>query len=1240
MKKKLLWIFILCAQALSAQQILDIGIFNNPLASNKLELRIKPTQTVTNGAYTAGVFTVRFLSSYGVTLTAPAALNNPLFRYALANQGTDGTYSYYSFSFVSPFTVNWNIGTEYPIAVIQINAGCGSGNGVFEIINNAWTAANNGNVYQELNGTEAQNIIYQPTTTAPLGVGMIDTTPPTITCPTNKIAATNFNQCIHTNLGLGWDALGMDNCPGFIIQYILTGATNDTLFTLDDAVFNKGLTTLNVTITDGAGLTDDCSFTVTVNDSLPPVITAPPTVIVPANAAGCTSIGVLPGTPVSSDNCPGSMVTNNAPASFPKGNTTVVWTVTDAAGWTATATQTVTVQSSLAANAINLSSHAICVPDTVNLSFTLSGGLGSYTIVYTANGIQNTATGYASNQLIPISPLVTTGYQLVSVTDSIGCVVLPPAMVDTLIALPNPTLSSLAVSDSSICQGDSVVFTANGLLPGVSTTFNFTLTPGSPGSLTGTSSPTGTFTFPQAANPPGVYVMSIQSITVNGCTVNFSTGNSGTYSVQANPTLSSLQVSAALVCQGDSVSFTANGLIPNQTTTFQYTLQPGGPASQTGTSSASGTFTFSAASNQPGMVSMTLQSITVNGCTTSFNTGNTASYTVKPAPTLSSLQASATAVCLGDPVSFTANGLIPNESTTFQYTWTPGGPAMQTLLSSAAGTVTFPPATNPPGMYGMSIQSITVNGCSATFSTGNSATYTVSAFPTLSSISASASVVCSGTPVHFMANGLPPDVSATFFYTINGVPGNVTVFTNSTGTALLLSAIYPEGSYTVTITAVMVAGCSTLSNVSTMFTVDPFQAMCGFTVAGRLATELGKNVEEVSVTIAGTSNSAPFNFTDFTDTTGIFSFVNMIPQASNYVITPFKNDNPLNGVTTYDLVLISKHILGSGPLNSVYKMIAADANKSGSVTSFDIVELRKLILGIYMDLPNNTSWRFIDKYYVFPDTNNPFVPQFPVTVTETNLQMSALNEDFVAVKVGDVNGTVVLGFSAAAEDRTQRETLWFDIKASGIKNTRSVQAGETFSLSFSPAEKHAGYQFTLDLKDLELLDIRTSEGLGIENFGVFQDAITCSYAPEHPDQTGAFILTFRASASGELSRMLAISSRITPAEAYNTDQEMLKMNVNGRFVGINTQHLGFELFQNQPNPFSINTLIPFYLPAADWVRITLFDELGSVVYSRQDRFESGQNSFDLDGNLFAGSGLLFYKVESSTSAAVRKMMRK
>ena len=1042
MKKFLLCLSIFCSQALAAQQILDIGIFNNPVNSNKLEVRIKPTETVVNGTYTAGIFTVRHLSSYGITLSAPNTLNNPLHRYGIANQGTDGTYSYYSMSFVAPFTVNWTAGVEYPIAILQINAGCGVGDGVFEIINNAWTFDNNGHVYQELNGNESQNIIYQPSVTAPLGVGVSDTIPPMVVCTSDKTVNTDLNRCYYTHLDPNWDAIGSDNCPGFVLQYILSGATVDTLFTLDDAAFNKGLTQINVTVTDIAGLTANCAFAVTVNDNQTPSITAPPAVLTTANAAACTASGVLLGTPLAADNCPDFQVTNNAPAVFPLGNTTVTWTITDAAGLSATATQMVQVQSSLLATAINLSAQEICSASPANLSFSISGGVGAYTLLYSANGINYILSNYENNQVIALTPSITTIYKLVSLTDSLGCVV-SPTLLDTLVVVPSPTLSSLLPSASQACPGDFVAFTATGLLPNQSTMFNFTLQPGGTSTLTGMSSPTGTFTFPAASQLPGV--------------------------------------------------------------------------------------------------------------------------------------------------------------------------------------------------YSMSIQSITTNGCSSIFSTGNQGTYTVNPFPSIASITVTDTVICSGAPVQILANGLPPDVSATIQYTLNGVPGTVTVVAISNGTAILLSNIYPEGNYEVVVQSVSVAGCALSTNVSATFLVDPFQPICGFTVAGKVTTEEGEGVESVLVTIRGISNNVPFLYTHITDTSGTYRFNNTVPLASDYGVYAYKNDNPLNGVTTFDLVLISKHILGSEPIQSPYRIIAADANKSNSVTTFDIVELRKLILGIYDKLPNNDSWRFVDKSHMFPNNSNPFVPQIPDTLRETNLQMSALAEDLIAIKVGDINGSVSLGAKAMDTDRTVHKTLL--LKLESPVSSRTLNEGEVFTVSFVPLEKVAGYQFTLDLRDLEVLDLHPGDGMHTDHFGIFEGAVTGSFVSSSPEQKGAFSITFRAKKAGFLSQMLAISNRITPSEAYGAFPSMERMDLQLAWDAATAQNRGFELFQNQPNPFSTNTQIPFYLPEAGLVRISVFNELGNLMLSHQQYFESGPNAFELNAANIPPGGLLFYKVESTSGAAVRKMTR-
>jgi hypothetical protein len=401
------------------------------------------------------------------------------------------------------------------------------------------------------------------------------------------------------------------------------------------------------------------------------------------------------------------------------------------------------------------------------------------------------------------------------------------------------------------------------------------------------------------------------------------------------------------------------------------------------------------------------------------------------------------------------------------------------------------------------------------------------------------------------------------------------------------------------------------------------------TVAGALKTEMGDGLEDAAVYLQATPpNGAPqFDAFDMTDSNGAFMFANSLPLGSDYTLTPSNDGNPTNGVSTYDLVLITKHILGIEPLGSPYKMIAADANKNNSITTFDIVEIRKLILGINSEFPDNTSWRFVDKDFVFPDPTNPFQTQFPEIIQATNVQSADLLADFVSVKIGDVNNSVIANSFMSADDRSAG-TLFFDVK------DRSVIAGEEFAVDFKAADKTAGYQFTLNTNGLEVLEVIGGENVKRDNFAVFSDAVTASVE----GNAGAFSIKFRATIAGELSKMLSFSHRITRAESYSEVGERLEVALrfdspNGPIIG----GAGFELMQNTPNPVSSATNISFTLPEAAEATLTISNVEGRTVKVVKGAFAKGLNSVTLQrGELEAG--ILFYRLETPTHSAVLKMI--
>lgn len=125
----------------------------------------------------------------------------------------------------------------------------------------------------------------------------------------------------------------------------------------------------------------------------------------------------------------------------------------------------------------------------------------------------------------------------------------------------------------------------------------------------------------------------------------------------------------------------------------------------------------------------------------------------------------------------------------------------------------------------------------------------------------------------------------------------------------------------------------------------------------------------------------------------------------NTTVRPKKASKPLNGITTFDLVLIQRHILGLEPLDAPWKIVAADANLDGKVTLQDVVLLQKLLLGHIPELPHGQSWRFYPKEHQFADPNNPFLPALPdAIVTPNTADPAPILFQFTGVKIGDVNG--------------------------------------------------------------------------------------------------------------------------------------------------------------------------------------------------------------------------------------------
>jgi len=246
-------------------------------------------------------------------------------------------------------------------------------------------------------------------------VNVVDTTPANIVILGNNPETVEAGS-IYADAG----ATAMDIVDGDITASISVSNT------VNMAV--PGAYTVTYSVTDAAGNAALAVRHVNVTDATAPVISTPADVNVEANAISST---VAIGTATASDLVDGIVsVSNNAPATFPLGTTTVTYTASDAAGNTATATQSVTVVDSTA--------PVLSVPANISTEAT-----GSLTTFAAGTATATDIFGFTITDNAPVSFVLGTTvvtYTATDVNGNVSTAIQNVTMVDTTAPVIIPAL--------------------------------------------------------------------------------------------------------------------------------------------------------------------------------------------------------------------------------------------------------------------------------------------------------------------------------------------------------------------------------------------------------------------------------------------------------------------------------------------------------------------------------------------------------------------------------------------------------------------------------------------------------------------------------------------------------------------------------------------------------------------------------------------------------------------------------
>ena len=427
--------------------------------------------------------------------------------------------------------------------------------------------------------------------------------------------------------------------------------------------------------------------------------------------------------------------------------------------------------------------------------------------------------------------------------------------------------------------------------------------------------------------------------------------------------------------------------------------------------------------------------------------------------------------------------------------------------------------------------------------------------------------------------------------------------------------------------------CGNQSICEYPFTVNNTSGSCPGSqepVLGTLATENGAGVQYANVALQFTAPNGTQTLQQESDLAGGYFFTPGVPYHASYFIEPKRLDYVQNGVTTFDLILVSKHILGIEMLDSPYKRIAADANRSNTITTFDIVEFRKLILGIYDFLPNNTSWRFIDQQYVFPDPEQPFNPAFPETVQEPDLEPGDNTQhNFVGVKVGDVNNSAVANGLLTPDDRT----------ASALMITYDnvmLEKGQLYDIAFHPDTAITGWQGSIVLAESEIVELVS--GLPDDGYALFdhgRDLRFCWFTTGAAEQP-TLVLRLRAGRSGRLSDEIKLGNLVTPSEAIDAEGQMVRPELQVIGTAPVPDVLCVAVL---PNPFSNQAVLRFSHTRSENVCVEVFDAQGRLVLRQSDWYEAGSYQVPLQLPSSCPPGLYSLRLVAGRSVAYNKLQK-
>ena len=319
--------------------------------------------------------------------------------------------------------------------------------------------------------------------------------------------------------------------------------------------------------------------------------------------------------------------------------------------------------------------------------------------------------------------------------------------------------------------------------------------------------------------------------------------------------------------------------------------------------------------------------------------------------------------------------------------------------------------------------------------------------------------------------------------------------------------------------------------------------------------------------------------------------------------------NQMDGVSSLDLYLIQRHILGTGKLDNVYLELAGDIDRNGIHDVKDLLLLQNAILARenHAELP----WLFLNENVSAQElahVSNDIIP-----ITHNNLS-------YRAIKMGDVSGDVYTQVDTRSSNSVNL-----------LIEDRGLQKGEHYELPIYlwTTEKIVSFDLRIDISMLDVMDFTPFEGEDLNVVFNMKDGVLKIVGYAEDGYKGKLLigtLKGKALESQSIREILKVSGSDQKfGKVYNADYDRLELELGW----IDASHLiknNIDILKVYPNPATDKVNFELGLSVDDINTIRIYDILGNEI---KDLSHISAPNFSLPTAVFPSSGTYIVNVESA-----------